>query len=94
MYVVISGQILARRLDGEMPFFLIGPGQVIREAALLRGGIRSTDFVAASDVQLASLSRQILASLMKATREFAARPAIQSRQAAVIEANLRQSECG
>ncbi len=73
MYIVISGEILERRLDGELPSFRIGPGQVIGEVALLTGTIRSTDFVAASDVQLASLSRQSMARLMKARPELAAR---------------------
>lgn len=49
------------------------PSQVIGEVALLTRGIRSTDFVTASDVQLASVSRQILARLMKARPELAAR---------------------
>lgn len=73
MYIVISGEILERRLDGELPSFRIGPGQVIGEVALLTGTIRSTDFVAASDGQLASLSRQSMARFMKARPELAAR---------------------
>jgi CRP/FNR family cyclic AMP-dependent transcriptional regulator len=73
MYIVISGQVLERRLDGELPSFAIGPGQVIGEVALLTGTIRSTDFVAASSVQLVSLSRQSMAKLMKARPELAAR---------------------
>lgn len=73
MYIVISGEILERRLDGELPSFRLGPGQVIGEVALLTGTLRSTDFVAASDVQLASLSRQSVSRLIKARPELAAR---------------------
>ena len=73
MYIVVDGEILERRLDGELPSFRIGPGQVIGEIALLTGSIRASDFVAASNVQLASLSRQSMARLMKARPELAAR---------------------
>jgi Cyclic nucleotide-binding domain/Acetyltransferase (GNAT) domain len=73
MYIVVDGEILERRLDGELPSFRIGPGQVIGEVALLTGTIRSTDFIAATDAQLASLSRQSMARLMKVRPELAAR---------------------
>ena len=73
MYIVVDGEILERRLDGELPSFKIGPGQVIGEIALLTGTIRASDFIAASDVKLASLSKQSMARLMKARPELAAR---------------------
>jgi CRP/FNR family transcriptional regulator, cyclic AMP receptor protein len=73
MYIVVDGEILERRLDGELPSFRIGPGQVLGEIALFTGTIRSTDFIAASDAQLASVSRQNLARLMKVRPELAAR---------------------
>ena len=73
MYIVVDGEILERWLDGELPSFKIGPGQVIGEIALLTGTIRASDFIAASDVKLASLSKQSMARLMKARPELAAR---------------------
>lgn len=73
MYIVVDGEILERRLDGELPSFRIGPGQVIGEIALLTGTIRASDFIAASDVQLASFSKQSMARLMKTRPELAAR---------------------
>jgi hypothetical protein len=73
MYIVVDGEILERRLDGELPSFMIGHGQVLGEIALFTGTIRSTDFIAASDAQLASVSRQNLARLMKVRPELAAR---------------------
>ena len=73
MYIVVEGEILERRLDGELPSFKIGPGHVLGESALLTGTVRSTDFLATSDVRLASLSRQNLARLMKVKPELAAR---------------------
>ena len=73
MYVVVDGEIIERRLDGELPSLRISSGQVLGEVGLFTGTIRSTDFIAATDVQLASLSRQGLDRLMKTKPELAAR---------------------
>ena len=73
MYIVVEGEVIERRLDGELPSFRIGPGQVIGEVAPLTGTVRSSDFIAGTDLQLASLSRQSMARLMKARPELAAR---------------------
>lgn len=73
MFIVTSGQILERRLDGELPSSSIYPGQVIGEIAMLTGRMRATDCIAMSDAELVVLSRQSLAKLMKGNPDLAAR---------------------
>ena len=73
MYVVVEGEVLERRLDGELPSFRISQGQVLGEVGLFTGTIRSTDFIAVTNVQLASISRQRLERLMKTKPELSCR---------------------
>ncbi|WP_395686846.1 cyclic nucleotide-binding domain-containing protein [Aestuariivirga sp.] len=73
MYVVVEGEVLERRLDGELPSFRLSQGQVLGEVGLFTGTIRSTDFIAVTDVQLASISRQRLERLMKTKPELSCR---------------------
>lgn len=73
MFIIVSGEILEKRLDGALPSSIIGRGQVVGEIAMLTGTVRSSDCVATCDTQLVSLSRKNLAKIMKATPDLAAR---------------------
>jgi hypothetical protein len=73
MYIVVEGEVLERRLDGELPSFRIRQGEVLGEVGLFTGTIRATDFIAATDLQLASISRQGVDRLMKTNPELACR---------------------
>jgi hypothetical protein len=73
MFIILSGQILEKRLDGELPSSNIFPGQVIGEIAMLTGTMRATDCIAMTDAELVALSRQSLAKLMKGNPDLASR---------------------
>ena len=73
MFIVVEGEILEKRFDGELPSSKIIPGQVIGEIALLTGTIRATDYIAISNTKLVALSRQGLAKLMKGNPDLASR---------------------
>jgi CRP-like cAMP-binding protein len=73
MFIILLGQILEKRLDGELPSSNIFPGQVIGEIAMLTGTMRATDCIAMTDAELVALSRQSLAKLMKGNPDLASR---------------------
>jgi hypothetical protein len=73
MFIVLEGEILEKRMDGELPSSTIVAGQVIGEIAMLTGTIRATDYIASSHTKLVSMSRHGLAKLMKGNPDLACR---------------------
>lgn len=73
MFIVVDGDVIERRLDGELPSLKISSGQVLGEIGLFTGTIRTTDLIAITNTQLVSVSRQGLERLIKTKPDLAAR---------------------
>lgn len=75
MHVLVSGRVRVPLLDAagrEKAVFLLGPGELVGEMALLTGEARTADVVAEEDTQVLVLHRRTLEPLLAAHPPLAA----------------------